>query len=123
MPPPRVYMQVSRSGQMRRPCNQMSSPTLTTAVISCSLSPGPTAGRPSAAFTPSRNRAPPTQPTSTVTFTGTSLLKWQDLLDRHDGSVDHEGDATRRRWAAGSHGAVVARGEPRPEPRLAEPRS
>ena len=35
MPPPRVYMQVSRSGQMRTPCIQASSPTLTTAVSSC----------------------------------------------------------------------------------------
>ena len=31
MPPPRVYMQVSRSGQMRTPYIQASSPTLTTA--------------------------------------------------------------------------------------------
>ena len=58
---------------MRRPCIQTSSPTLTTAVISCSDSPGPTAGSPSAAFTPSRKRAPPTPPTRTVTLTPASL--------------------------------------------------
>ena len=62
-------------GAIRRPCIQTSSPTFTTAVTWCCASPepGPTAGRPSAAFTPSRNRAPPTPPTSTVTFTAASL--------------------------------------------------
>src|SRR5689334_2981141 len=69
MPPPRVYRQLSRSGVIRRPCIQTSSPTLTTAVISWGDSPGPTAGKPSASLTPSRNRAPPTPPTSTVTLT------------------------------------------------------
>src|SRR3712207_4516698 len=88
MPPPRVYMHVSRSGQTRRPCSQMSSPTLTTAVIS---DPGP-----SAALRPIRKRAPPTPPTRTVTFTGASLRR--------------------------SNGAVVLRGEPRPEPRPAKAR-
>src|SRR5256885_12796364 len=68
MPPPRVYMQVSRSGQIRRPCSQMSSPVFTIAVTPCSDGPAPNAGSPSAAFTPSRNRAPPTPPTITTTF-------------------------------------------------------
>src|SRR2546430_1624829 len=68
MPPPRVYMQVSRSGQIRRPCSQMSSPVFTIAVTPCSDGPAPIAGSPSAAFTPSRNRAPPTPPTITTTF-------------------------------------------------------
>ena len=36
IPPPRVYMQVSRSGQIRTPCIQASSPTLTIAVSSWS---------------------------------------------------------------------------------------
>ena len=68
-------MQVSRSGQMRTPCIQASSPTLTTAVSSWSPA-GPGGGpanwpRPSKCCTPSRNRAPPTPPTRTVTFTST----------------------------------------------------
>ena len=60
-------MQVSRSGQIRRPCSQTSSPVFTTAVTSC----GDSRRRrsPSACFTPSRNRAPPTPPTTTTTFT------------------------------------------------------
>src|SRR5690348_13774093 len=86
MPPPRVYMQVSRSGQMRRPCSQMSSPTLTTAVTST----------PGNARTPSRKRAPPTPPTSTVTFTFAAYVA--------------------------SHRAVVPRGEARAEARAAEAR-
>ena len=36
IPPPKVYMQVSRSGQIRTPCIQASSPTLTIAVSSWS---------------------------------------------------------------------------------------
>ncbi len=36
MPPPRVYITVSRSGQTRRPCTQMSSPVLPMTVISAS---------------------------------------------------------------------------------------
>src|SRR5690348_954432 len=86
MPPPRVYMQVSRSGQMRRPWSQMSSPTLTTAVTSTSGS----------SRTPSRKRAPPTPPTSTVTFTFAAYVA--------------------------SHGPVVARREAGPEPGTAEAR-
>src|SRR6266568_8906911 len=71
MPPPSVYMQVSRSGQIRSPCIHTSSPVFTSAVISCGESgAGPTGVIPNAAFTPSRNRAPPTPPTSTTTFTG-----------------------------------------------------
>ena len=36
MPPPRVYITLSRSGQTRSPCTVMSSPVLTIAVISAS---------------------------------------------------------------------------------------
>src|SRR6266536_4765998 len=57
MPSPRVYMTLSRSGQMRRPCSVMSSPVFTTAVMSSS-------GR--AARTPRRKRAPPMPPARTV---------------------------------------------------------
>src|SRR5690606_16440352 len=76
-PPPSVYMQVSRSGQMRRPCIQTSSPVLTTAVTSCSdpASEAPVGGSPSAALTPSRKRAPPTPPTTTTTFTFARLFR------------------------------------------------
>ena len=44
MPPPRVYMQVSRSGQIRMPCIRTSSPTLTMAVMS--WLPGASTGSP-----------------------------------------------------------------------------
>ena len=60
MPSPRVYITESRSGQTRRPNTEMSSPVLTTAVISSSGS---------AARTPRRKRAPPIPPASTVTRT------------------------------------------------------
>src|ERR1700733_6129527 len=57
MPPPRVYMTVSRSGQTRRPNSVMSSPVLPTTVISASGA---------ASFRPGRKRAAPTPPASTV---------------------------------------------------------
>ena len=44
-PPPRVYMTLSRSGQIRRPCRSTSSPTLTTAVTSAPDARGRTPGR------------------------------------------------------------------------------
>ena len=72
MPPPRVYMQESRSGQICRPCSRMSSPTLTTAVTSTSGS----------SRTPSRKRAPPTPPTSTVILTRPSLRSRSTAADR-----------------------------------------
>src|SRR3712207_8086324 len=53
MPPPRVYMTVSRSGQIRRPCIVTSSPVLTTVVTRASGA---------AVRRPARNRAPPTPP-------------------------------------------------------------
>ncbi len=60
MPPPRVYITVSRSGQIRSPCIVTSSPVLTTAVIDASGT---------AARTPRRNRAPPVPPASTTICT------------------------------------------------------
>src|SRR5256886_8797056 len=54
-PPPRVYMTLSRSGQIRSPCSVTSSPTLTIAVTSAPV-----------ARTPARNRAPPIPPASTT---------------------------------------------------------
>src|SRR6185312_6303705 len=95
MPPPRVYMQVSRSGQMRRPWSQMSSPTLTTAVTSTSGS----------SRTPSRKRAPPTPPTRTVTFIRPPAAR-----------------SSHARAYVGLHRAVVARREAGPEPGTAEAR-
>ena len=71
MPPPRVYMQVSRSGQIRRPCSHTSSPVFTSAVTSCATG----TGQPSACLTPCRNRAPPTPPTTTTTFTPAILAR------------------------------------------------
>src|SRR5690349_3720713 len=63
MPPPRVYITVSRSGQIRRPCKVTSSPVLTSAVISASGT---------AARTPRRNRAPPMPPATTTSRTPSS---------------------------------------------------
>src|SRR5687768_4144205 len=60
MPPPRVYITVSRSGQIRSPCIVTSSPVLTTAVIVASGA---------AARTPRRKRAPPVPPASTTICT------------------------------------------------------
>src|SRR5689334_1806424 len=60
MPPPRVYITVSRSGQIRRPCRVTSSPVLTTAV---------TVADGAAERTPRRKRAPPTPPASTTICT------------------------------------------------------
>src|SRR5690348_7458075 len=57
MPPPRVYMTVSRSGQTRRPNSVMSSPVFPMTVISA-------AG--AAWRRPRRKRAAPTPPASTV---------------------------------------------------------
>src|SRR4051812_856490 len=57
MPPPSVYITVSRSGQMRRPNSVRSSPVFPITVTSASGS---------AASRPRRNRAPPTPPASTV---------------------------------------------------------
>src|SRR5215212_1618878 len=55
MPPPRVYMTVSRSGQIRSPCSVTSSPVFS--------APG------MADLTPRRNRAPPVPPASTTICT------------------------------------------------------
>src|ERR1700684_3984705 len=57
MPPPSVYMTVSRSGQTRSPNSVMSSPVFPMTVISASGA---------ASFRPRRNRAAPTPPASTV---------------------------------------------------------
>src|SRR5271157_1705056 len=57
MPPPSVYITVSRSGQTRRPNKVMSSPVFPTTVISASGA---------ARFRPRRKRAAPTPPASTV---------------------------------------------------------
>src|SRR4051812_47812419 len=86
IPPPRVYMHVSRSGQIRRPCIHTSSPVFTTAVTVCSDVPGPTGGSPRSCLTPSRNRAPPTPPTTTTTFTRPILARSPglELGDRQD---------------------------------------
>src|SRR5690349_13649116 len=59
MPPPRVYITVSRSGQILSPCIHRSSAVLATTVTS---SPHPGTPR-----RPWRKRAPPTPPESTVT--------------------------------------------------------
>src|ERR1700754_3549429 len=85
MPPPRVYMQVSRSGQIRTPYIQASSPMLTMAVRSLSdcdsaedglVLDGPLKRpSPNTCWTPSRKRAPPTPPTRTVTFTLTDIRR------------------------------------------------
>ncbi len=61
MPPPRVYMTVSRSGQTRRPWTQMSSPVLTMTVISAGAASCSTRCR-----SPRRNRLPPMPPARTV---------------------------------------------------------
>ena len=65
-PPPRVYMTLSRSGQIFNPCNHRSSPTLTTAVTSAPTSRA-------YARTPSRNRAPPMPPARTTMRMSTIL--------------------------------------------------
>ena len=99
----------------------------------CILRPGPTAGRPSAASAPSRNRAPPTPPTSTVTFTPPSLRR----RERH-GQLAEAAYTSQGRWSCcevatrsakslrkRAHGAVVADRSPqrdgvrRPGPRCA----
>src|SRR3712207_7424576 len=81
MPPPSVYITVSRSGQIRRPCNVTSSPVLTTTVISASGA---------AARTPRRNRAPPVPPASTTICT-------KDIVpDRHLSTVPRACLGSRR---------------------------
>src|SRR5688572_10418515 len=63
MPPPRVYITVSRSGQTRRPNSVMSSPVLPMTVTSV--------GSPAVARSrPRRNRAPPMPPAGTTTRRG-----------------------------------------------------
>src|SRR5262249_62287102 len=57
MPPPSVYITVSRSGETWRPNRLMSSPVLPITVISASGA---------ADFSPRRKRAAPTPPASTV---------------------------------------------------------
>ena len=64
MPPPSVYMTVSRSGHTCRPYRMISSPVLPMTVISASRA---------AAFRPRRNRAAPTPPASTVMRMADSL--------------------------------------------------
>src|ERR1700722_12833648 len=64
MPPPRVYITVSRSGHTRRPYRVISSPVLPMTVISASGA---------AALRPRRNRAAPTPPASTVMRMADSL--------------------------------------------------
>src|SRR6185503_14006664 len=59
--PASVYITLSRSGQIRRPCRVTSSPVLTIAVT-WSARPAPVAN----SRTPCRNRAPPTPPARTV---------------------------------------------------------
>jgi hypothetical protein len=61
IPPPRVYMTVSRSGQTRSPCRVMSSAVFPTTVSSASMPAERTWWR-----RPRRNRAPPTPPASAV---------------------------------------------------------
>src|SRR4051794_28192747 len=65
MPPPSVYMTVSRSGQIFSPCIQMSSAVFATTVISAA----PPAGAPvrsASRSSPWRKRAPPIPPDRTV---------------------------------------------------------
>src|SRR3954452_20701252 len=68
MPPPRVYMSVSRSGQTRRPKRVVSSAVLPITVISAGSSPpGPYVGSPArSSRRPRRKRAPPIPPASAV---------------------------------------------------------
>ena len=71
MPPPRVYMQVSRSGQIRTPYIQASSPMLTTAVrlmIAVAVRNRELAETEQALHA-EQKRAPPIPPTRTVAFT------------------------------------------------------
>src|SRR5665811_653280 len=65
IPPPRVYITVSRSGHTLRPCSQMSSAVL--AITVTSVSALEAARR---CNKPSTKRAPPTPPDSTVTLEG-----------------------------------------------------
>ena len=73
MPPPRVYMTVSRSGQTRRPNSVMSSPVLPMTVISASGA---------ARSSPRRKRAPPMPPASAV-IRGTNRDATPPLLTDH----------------------------------------
>src|SRR4051795_9093413 len=65
MPPPRVYITVSRSGQTLSPCTQMSS-----AVLAITLTRVWAPVRSTSRSSPCRKRAPPTPPESTVTCAG-----------------------------------------------------
>src|SRR6185437_9570681 len=71
MPPPRVYITVSRSGLMCKPNRMMSSPVLPITVISASGA---------AALRPRRKRAAPTPPARTV-------MRIQEVLQPHAAPV------------------------------------
>ncbi len=69
MPPPRVYITVSRSGQTFSPKRWMSSPVLPMTVMSASGA---------ARFRPRRNRAPPMPPARTTMRMGASMAGGYD---------------------------------------------
>ena len=110
-------MQVSRSGQIRRPCSQMSSPTLTTAVISSPprqqrAEPEQEAG---AADPPDQHRHRDRRSSSQCapeTVRRAAAPPGNGRIGPGIGSTAREPRSTR---------AVVARGEPRAEARAAEP--
>src|SRR5947209_7627787 len=83
MPPPRVYITVSRSGQTRRPCRVMSSPVFTMAVISASGS---------TCRSPRRKRAPPIPPAS-------ATIRMRPVNQPHPSGVRVGGTLAGRRSA------------------------
>src|SRR5699024_5144912 len=78
IPPPRVYITVSRSGQIRSPKRVMSSPVLPMTVMELPVL-CPSASEepiPRVALSPLRNRAPPIPPAGTTIRMRPSLAGW-----------------------------------------------
>ena len=96
MPPPRVYITVSRSGQIRSPNKVMSSPVLPTTVTSLLTVESPSSAD-SAMSKPRRNRAPPMPPASATT------------RRTAPGSRRRRAPGSRRRTAPGSPGRPAAK--------------
>src|SRR5579875_1082842 len=93
IPPPSVYITVSRSGQIRNPDRVISSPVLPMTVISASRA---------AVWRPRRNRAAPTPPANTVMRMADSLAGPASGRD----SACH-GDRAGQLWLAASRHAKL----------------
>src|SRR5687768_14204340 len=88
MPSPRVYMTVSRSGQILRPCSHKSSAVLPTTVTTSGPVPP---GRACACSRPWRKRAPPTPPERTVRRRAGALVMGPRLAHLAPDGLDEPG--------------------------------